>query len=95
MTGEARNGDLFPDLATHLEVFGNLIEVPQELVRHWRSVECRIIAHGSEQRLVVVLILAILAEAFPGKYTLGVFLLVNLTLPAFVGPGGGPEANER
>ena len=71
------------------------MQIPQELVCRGRSVECGIVSYRSEQWLIVVLILAILAEAFPGKYTLGVFLLVNLTLPAFVGPGGGPEANER
>ena len=94
MTGEAGNGDLLPHLTTHLEVFGNLIQIPQELVCHWRSVECRIIAHGSEQRLVVVLVLAILAEALPGKRALGVLLLIDLALPAFVGPGRGAEADQ-
>ena len=95
MTGEARNGDLLPDLATHLEVFGNLIQIPQELVGRGGSVECRIVSPSPKQGLVVILVLAILAEALPGKYTLGVLLLVDLPLPALVGPGGRAKANER
>ena len=81
MTGESRNGDLFPDFATHLEVFGNLIQIPLELVCRGRAVEGRIVAHRFEQWRVVVLILAILAEGLPGKYALGVRLLVDLTWP--------------
>ncbi|MEO7860310.1 MAG: hypothetical protein ABIU05_07665 [Nitrospirales bacterium] len=38
MTGESRNGDLLPDLATHLEVFGDLSQVVEELVCRGRSV---------------------------------------------------------
>ena len=94
MIGEARDGDLLPHLATHLEVFGNLIQIPQELVGRGRSVERRIVAHRSEQWLVAVLVLAILTEAFPGKYALGVLLQIDLAFPAFIGPGGSAEANQ-
>ena len=61
MTGEARDGDLLPHFATHLEVFGNLVEVTQKLISRGRSVERRVVSYRSEQWLVVVLILAILA----------------------------------
>ena len=47
------------------------------------------------QDLGLVLILAILPEAFPSKGALGVLPLGHLALPTFVGPCGGTEADER
>ena len=65
-----------------------------ELVGCWWTVERRIVPYGPEEWLIVVLILAILAQALAGKCALGVLFLVDLTLPAFVGPGGGTEADQ-
>ena len=63
LLGEARNGDLFPHRATHLEVFGNLVQVASKLIGGRRAVECGVIPHRPEPWLLVVLELAIFAEA--------------------------------
>jgi hypothetical protein len=78
---------------THLEVFGDLMQITLELIRAWRSVEGRFITHGSEQRLVIVLVLAVLVDTLLSKFGLGLLPLVNLTLPDFVVPGGSAESD--
>ena len=62
--------------------------------RGW-TVKRGIIAHRSKQRLMVVLILAILTQALSSKGTLRVRVGIDLALPAFIGPCGGPKSNER
>ena len=47
-----------------------------------------------EQRLVLVLILAILSQALTGKGALGVLALIDLALSAFIGLGGGAEPDQ-
>src|SRR6478736_6062696 len=94
MLGIGGNGDLFPHLETHLKVFGDLRQIVSKLVCGGRSVEGRVIAHRSEERLALVLILAVLAQAFTGERALGVLLLVDLALPAFIGPSGGTEPDQ-
>src|SRR5262249_32038496 len=89
------NRDLLPHLETHLELLRDLIQVSSQLVRGGRSIERRIIPHGCEERLPLVLILRILTKAFLSKLGLRILAFVHLALPAFVGPGGGAEANER
>jgi hypothetical protein len=88
------DGDLFPYLEAHLEVFGDLAQIAPKLVGCRRSIERRVVANGPEEWLVLVLVLAILAEAFPGKRALGILLEIDLALPAFVRPGRSAEANE-
>jgi hypothetical protein len=95
LLGVARNGDLLPHLKTYLKVFGDLAQITPELIRGRWAVERRIVPHGSEQWFPLVLILAILPEAFPSKRALGVPQLIDLALPAFVGPGGGAEPDQR
>ena len=95
LLGVAGNGDLLPYLEAHLEVFGDLIEVPSQLLCRWRPIKCGVVADCTKERLSIVEILAILTEAFPGKGTFGVLLEVDLSLPAFIGPSGGAESNER
>jgi hypothetical protein len=94
MLRKAGNRDFLPHLETDLEVFGDLRQVMPELGGGGRSVERRVVPHGPEQRLALVLILAILLQTFMGKRALGILPFVDLTLPAFVGPGGGTEANQ-
>ncbi|MEO7859641.1 MAG: hypothetical protein ABIU05_04225 [Nitrospirales bacterium] len=48
MTDEARDGEVFPHLETHLEVFGNLIQIPLELVCRGRTVERRVVSYSPE-----------------------------------------------
>ena len=86
-----RDRDLFPHLEAHLKVFGDLIQVSPELIRRGGTVEGRVIAYGLEERLALVLILAVLAETFPRKRALRVLACVDLALPAFVGLGGNTE----
>ena len=69
------------------------MQIALELIRAWRSVEGRVITHGSEHRLVIVLVLAVLAETLLSKLGLGVRPFVDLALPAFVGPGGSAESD--
>src|SRR5437773_2125305 len=59
----ARDRDVLPHLETHLKVFGNLVQVPSELIGGRRLVEGRIVPHGPEQWFPLVLILAILSQA--------------------------------
>jgi hypothetical protein len=40
-------------------------------------------------------ILAILPQTFPGERALGILPVVDLALPAFVGPRGGAKADQR
>ena len=47
-----------------------------------------------ERRLALVLILAILPQALLRKLALGVLSLMDLALPALIGPGGGTKAYE-
>ena len=94
LLGIGGNRDLLPHLETHLKVFGNLVQIAPELIRGRRSVERRVVPHGPEERLALVLILAILPQALPGKRALGILPCVDLALPAFVGPSRGAEANQ-
>jgi len=91
----ARNGELLPDLKTHLKVFRDLIQILAELVRCWWAIGSSVIANRAKAGLTVVQVLAILAEALACKRRLGVRLEVDLALPAFVGPGGRAGADER
>lgn len=58
-----------------------------------RALEGRIIAHSAKERFTRVLVLAVFAETFAGECALGVLQLIDLSLPALVGPGGGTEAD--
>ena len=91
----ARNGDFLSHLEAHLEPFRELIAIPPELVGSRRTVERRIIPDGTKQRLPFVLILAVLPETFLCERTLGVGPVIDLPVPAFVGPGGAAKANKR
>jgi hypothetical protein len=96
LLGIARNRDLFPHLEAHLKVFWDLAQIAPELVCARRSVERRVVPHGPKQRLTLVLILAILPEAFPIKRALGILPCVDLTLPAFIRPScGGTETGSK
>ncbi|MDH4084182.1 MAG: hypothetical protein OEV99_11160 [Nitrospira sp.] len=56
------NRDLFPHFKTHLEVFGDLIQVVSKLIRGWRAVKRGVIADRAKARLTVVKVLAVLAQ---------------------------------
>lgn len=83
----AWNHDILPHLEAHLNVFGDLSQIVPELVCGGRSVERRIIADGSKQGLPLVLILAVLSQTLTGKCALGLLLLADLSLPAFISAG--------
>ena len=91
----AWNRDLLPHLEAHLNVFEDLSQIVPELVCGGRSVERRIIADGSKQGLPLVLILAVLSQTLTGKCALGLLLLVDLSLPTFISPGGDTEPDQR
>ncbi len=75
----------------HLKVFGHLIQIPAELVCGWWSMERRVIPHGSEQRLVIVLILAVFVQALLIKLALGIFPCgASHTSPSYNTPPRGP-----
>jgi hypothetical protein len=61
MGGKGRNGELFPDLETHLEVFRDLVEVVFELIGSGGSIEGGIVTDRAKERLSVMEILAVLA----------------------------------
>ena len=87
----ARYGDVLPHREAPLAIVGNLLEgVPLLMGGGW-SVERRIVTDGAEYRLPFVAILAVLTKAFPRKRSLGVVLVLDLALPAFLGPGRGAE----
>jgi hypothetical protein len=54
---------------------------------------CDLQNHDPKQRLAFILVLVILAQILSRKSALGVLPLVDLALPAFVGPRGGTEAD--
>ncbi len=54
-----RDRNLLPDLETHFEIFWDLIQVVPELIRRGGTVEGRVVAHRSKERLALVLILAV------------------------------------
>jgi hypothetical protein len=81
---------LLPHLEAHLKVFGDLIEIPRQLLSSGRPIKCRVITDGPKERFSIIEILdrdtGNTRRGIPGKYALGVRLLVDLTLPAFVCP---------
>jgi len=79
------NREGLPDLETHLKLFGKLLQIMAELIGDDWPLENRIIAHGYKQWLAVVEILAVLSQAFPGRCGLGVRLVLDLSVAAFVG----------
>lgn len=87
--------ELFPHLEAHLELFGDLRQIPCELVDGWRPIERRIITHRAKEWLSLVEILAVFAKAFPGKGRFCILPQIDLSLPAFIGPGRGAEADKR
>jgi hypothetical protein len=89
-----RYREFLPDLKAHLKVFGDLVEVVAELGCGRWTVKRRIVSHCPEQRLSLILVLAIFPEAFPRKGALGILPLVDLALPAFIGPGGSAKADQ-
>ena len=95
MARKGRDGQLFPDLETHLEIFRDLVEIVLELVRGRRPVEGGIVTDGPEQGLAFIQVLAIFSETFSGEGGLVVFLLVDLSLPPLISPCRSAEANER
>lgn len=95
MLGKRGNRDLLPDFAAHLEVFGNLVQVAAELTGGGWPVERRVVSDCAKERFAVGEILAVLAQTFPREGCLRVGLLVDLALPAFIGPRGGAESNQR
>ena len=92
--GIDRNGDFFPNFAAHLKVFGNLAEIADELACGGRSVEGRVVAHRAKERLAIIEILAELTEALASKGGLCILSLLDLALPALIGPGGGAKTDE-
>src|SRR5437868_15448540 len=91
--GKHGNRDHLPHLEAHLEVIGYLSQIMTKLVSGGRSVEGRVVPNGPEQGLPLIQVLAVLAKTFSGECALGALLLVDLALPAFVGPGRGAETD--
>lgn len=61
MPRELWDGDVLPDLETHLEILGNLFQVMSKLVLCRRTVEGGIVPDGAKKRLTVVEVLAVLS----------------------------------
>ena len=89
-----RDGDLFPDLAAHLEVFGNLIQIPLELIDGGRPIERGVIADGAKERFALIEILAVFAKTVSCKGGLPIVAFVDLALPALIGPRRSPKPDE-
>jgi hypothetical protein len=68
-----------------------LIEIPRQLLCGRRPIKRGVITDCPKERFFVVEILAILAQALPGKDALRILLLIDLALPTFVGPGEVPN----
>jgi hypothetical protein len=94
MLGIDRDGDLFPHLAAHLKVFGNLIQVAFKLIGRGGPIERAVIADGAKERFALVEILAVSSETVPHKSRLAILACVDLALPAFIGPRRSPKPNE-
>ena len=90
-----RNGQFLPHLGAHVETWRKLLGVLGELVIRGGAVEGGVQAHSAEQRRSVVLKVGILSKTVLLEAPLGIGLVVDKTLPAFVGPGGRAESNQR
>ena len=66
----------------------------QQLGGRW-TIKRVVNTYRPKERLALIRIGRILCEAILFESALGIGLVIYLPLPAFVGPGGGPEANER
>ena len=88
-------GDFLPHREAHLEISGNLPEVAPQLMGGGWSVERRVVPDGAEYRLPFVAILAVHTKAFPRKRSLGVLLVIDLGLPAFMRLGRSAKANKH
>ena len=60
----------------------------------WEVDERGIIPHNHEEWLAVIPVLAKLTETLLRKAALRILAVVDLTLPAFVGPGRSAKSNE-
>jgi hypothetical protein len=60
-----------------------------------RTIEGLVKSHGAKQRLAPVKIPGVFREALLLKSVPSVRLVVDKTLPAFIGPGGSAEPNKR
>ena len=93
MFGIDRDGELFPDLGAHFEVFRDLGQIASELVRcGWSERWSR--SHRAKKWFALIEILAILPETVSRKGRLSILALVDLPLPAFIGPGRGAEPDQ-
>ena len=66
----------------------------QQLGGRW-TIKRVVDTHRPEERLALIRIGRILCEAILFESALGIGLVIDLPFPAFVGPGGGAEVNER
>ena len=63
-------------------------------VEIWLAGRASVEPCGMEEWLSVVLVLAVLGQAILLETPLGILLVVDETLPAFVGPGGGAKLDK-
>jgi hypothetical protein len=76
-----RDGDLFPHLAAHLKVFGNLVQIASELI-----------GSRAKERVALIQILTVFPETVPRKGGLGVLSFIDSALPAFIGSTSKSQA---
>jgi hypothetical protein len=88
-----RNREFLPHREAHLKVYWYLSAVVSKTVDGLRSGEGGIVAHGSKESFALIVVLAILGQTLPGERAFGVPPLVDLALPAFIGPTGSAEAD--
>ena len=77
MLGIGRDGDLFPHLAAHLKVFGDLVQIPSELIGCGRAIKRRVVADGAKEWFPLIQILAVFAETVSGKGRLAILAFVD------------------
>ena len=94
MRGIGRDGDFFPDLAAHLEVVGDLVQVACELIGRGGPIERGVIANGAKERFTLIEIPAVFPETVSRKARLRIPASVDLPLPAFIGPRRSPKTDE-
>ena len=89
------DGDVLPNFETHLEIFGSLCQVVAKFVRCRGTVEGRIVPHYAKERFAIKEALTIFIQTFPCKSCLCILPLVDLAVPALIGPCGSAKTNQR
>ena len=88
-----RDGDLFPDLGAEAEIFRDLPRIVPELRGAGRAIEGMVDSDGAKERNAIPLVAGVFCQCVLADSALRIGLLVDQSLPAFIGPGAGAQSD--